>query len=78
MAALAGLGVIQRDRSGCPAGRWANCPAGDGSSQHFVETIEEAGMVEQDAAVEPLVIRKPVQVTHGRGDAGGVARAGRN
>jgi UDP-3-O-[3-hydroxymyristoyl] N-acetylglucosamine deacetylase/3-hydroxyacyl-[acyl-carrier-protein] dehydratase len=38
-------------------------PAGDGSSQPFVQAIQEAGVVEQDQKIEPLVIRKPIQVT---------------
>ena len=62
MAALAGLGVdnaIVR----VTGGNIGELPAGDGSSRPFVETIHEAGIVEQEEAVRPLIIRKPVQVT---------------
>ena len=63
MAALAGLGIdnaIVRV-SGGSAGE---LPAGDGSSQPFVDTIREAGVIDQDAVLAPLVIRKPVQVSY--------------
>lgn len=62
MAALAGLGVDNAvvRVSGGQAGE---LPGGDGSSQLFVDAIREAGVVEQDAATEPLIIRKPVQVS---------------
>jgi UDP-3-O-[3-hydroxymyristoyl] N-acetylglucosamine deacetylase/3-hydroxyacyl-[acyl-carrier-protein] dehydratase len=62
MAALAGLGIdnaIVR----VTGGTVGELPAGDGSSQPFVDTINEAGIVEQEEAVRPLIIRKPVQVT---------------
>ena len=37
-------------------------PGGDGSSRAFVQAMTEVGLVEQDAPVAPLVIRKPIQV----------------
>ncbi len=40
-------------------------PMGDGSSVDFVQVLHDAGVVEQDKEIEPLIIRKPVQVTHG-------------
>jgi len=61
MAALAGLGVDNAivKVSGSEVGE---LPGGDGSSQPFVEVIRDAGLVEQDQPVRPLVIRKPIQV----------------
>jgi UDP-3-O-[3-hydroxymyristoyl] N-acetylglucosamine deacetylase/3-hydroxyacyl-[acyl-carrier-protein] dehydratase len=64
MAALSGMGIdnaIVR-LSGGTAGE---IPGGDGSSKPFVDAIEDAGIVEQDAALEPLVIQKPIQVSSG-------------
>jgi UDP-3-O-acyl-N-acetylglucosamine deacetylase len=52
----------QRGRPGA-GGQVGELPGGDGSSKLFVDTIHEAGVVEQDAPTEPLVIRKPVQVS---------------
>ena len=50
MAALAGHGHRQRHRAKSPAARSANCPAATAAAGRFVEAIEEAGIVEQDAA----------------------------
>jgi UDP-3-O-[3-hydroxymyristoyl] N-acetylglucosamine deacetylase/3-hydroxyacyl-[acyl-carrier-protein] dehydratase len=64
MAALSGMGVdnaIVR----VVGGRVGELPAGDGSSRPFVELLEEAGIVEQNAPLNPLVIRKPEQVSNG-------------
>ena len=64
MAALSGMGVdnaIVR----VTGGTVGELPAGDGSSRPFVELLEEAGFVEQSAALNPLVIRKPEQVSIG-------------
>jgi UDP-3-O-[3-hydroxymyristoyl] N-acetylglucosamine deacetylase/3-hydroxyacyl-[acyl-carrier-protein] dehydratase len=64
MAALSGMGVdnaIVR----VAGGTVGELPAGDGSSRPFVELLEEAGFVEQPAALNPLVIRKPEQVSIG-------------
>ena len=36
-----------------------------GRSRPFVELLEEAGIVEQEALLNPLVIRKPEQVSIG-------------
>lgn len=64
MAALTGLGVINAqvrvnsERSG-------ELPMGDGSSQPFVDAIRSVGLVNQDIAVNPLIITKPVQVEFG-------------
>ena len=40
-------------------------PAGDGSSQPFVEMLMQAGIVELETPQNPLVIRKPEQVSIG-------------
>lgn len=62
LAALSGLGINNAivKLSGGVSGE---VPGGDGSSKLFVDAIEQAGIVEQDAPVQPLIIRKPVQVT---------------
>jgi UDP-3-O-[3-hydroxymyristoyl] N-acetylglucosamine deacetylase/3-hydroxyacyl-[acyl-carrier-protein] dehydratase len=62
MAALAGMGVDNAVVR-VTGGSIGELPAGDGSSRMFVEAIQEAGIVEQDAAQKPLIIRKPVQVS---------------
>jgi UDP-3-O-[3-hydroxymyristoyl] N-acetylglucosamine deacetylase/3-hydroxyacyl-[acyl-carrier-protein] dehydratase len=64
MAALVGMGVdnVVVKVSGGTAGE---VPGGDGSSQPFVEAIQEAGVIEQESDLRPLIIRKPLQVTAG-------------
>lgn len=64
MAALVGMGVDNAivKISGGMAGE---VPGGDGSSQVFVEAIQEAGLTEQSSELQPLIIRKPIQVTAG-------------
>lgn len=62
MAALAGLGIDNAIVK-VSGGAVGELPGGDGSSRPFVEAIQEAGVVEQDALTRPLIIRKPVQVT---------------
>ena len=62
MAALAGLGIDNAVVK-VTGGTVGELPAGDGSSRPFVEAIQQAGLVEQDAPTRPLIIRKPVQVT---------------
>src|SRR6476469_8683247 len=62
MAALSGLGIdnaVVRVSGGIVG----ELPGGDGSSRAFVEAIQEAGVVEQEARLEPLVIRKPIQIS---------------
>lgn len=61
MAALVGMGVDNAvvKVSGGTAGE---VPGGDGSSTAFVDAIKEAGIVEQDEELKPLIIRKPIQV----------------
>ncbi|WP_428939515.1 3-hydroxyacyl-ACP dehydratase FabZ [Fontivita pretiosa] len=66
LAALSGLGInnVVVKVSGGVSGE---VPGGDGSSKIFVDALTQAGIVEQDAPVEPLIIKKPIQV--GLGDA---------
>lgn len=64
MAALAGVGVHNAVVK-LTGGSSGELPSTDGSSQPFVRAIQEAGTVEQDAEVHPLIIRRPVQVTLG-------------
>ena len=64
LAALAGMGVdnvVVR----LAGGTTGELPAGDGSSKPFVDVIQDAGIVEQDEPVQPLVIKRPVQVNLG-------------
>jgi UDP-3-O-[3-hydroxymyristoyl] N-acetylglucosamine deacetylase/3-hydroxyacyl-[acyl-carrier-protein] dehydratase len=64
LAALTGLGVsnAQVKLSGSATGE---LPMGDGSSEPFVRALHDAGIEEQDADADPLVIRKPLQVSIG-------------
>ncbi|MFL6111048.1 MAG: UDP-3-O-acyl-N-acetylglucosamine deacetylase, partial [Catenulispora sp.] len=62
MAALAGMGVCNAVVR-VTGGHIGELPGGDGSSRPFVEAIQEAGIAEQDAPLDPLIIRKPIQVT---------------
>lgn len=66
LAALNGLGIDNATVK-ITGGLTGELPAGDGSSQPYVQAIQDAGVVELNSAVEPLVIRRPVQVQ--RGDA---------
>jgi UDP-3-O-[3-hydroxymyristoyl] N-acetylglucosamine deacetylase/3-hydroxyacyl-[acyl-carrier-protein] dehydratase len=61
LSACAGLGIdnIEIELTG------AELPAGDGSSLPFVEKINEAGIVAQDAARDPLVIEEMIRVVDG-------------
>jgi UDP-3-O-[3-hydroxymyristoyl] N-acetylglucosamine deacetylase/3-hydroxyacyl-[acyl-carrier-protein] dehydratase len=64
LAALSGLGIsnLVAKLSGGTSGE---VPGGDGSSTQFVEAIKQAGIAEQDAPVQPLIVKKPVQVSLG-------------
>jgi UDP-3-O-[3-hydroxymyristoyl] N-acetylglucosamine deacetylase / 3-hydroxyacyl-[acyl-carrier-protein] dehydratase len=64
LAALSGLG-IDNAVVRLSGGTVGEVPGGDGSSQAFVQMIQDAGIVEQAAEQCPLIIRKPVQVTLG-------------
>ncbi len=64
MAALSGMNIDNAIVK-VTGGRVGELPAGDGSSQPFVQMLLDAGICEQDAAQEPLIIRKPDQVTIG-------------
>ncbi len=62
MAALGGLGVDNAVVK-VTGGKIGELPAGDGSSEPFVKAIEEAGIAEQDALLDPLIIKKPEYVS---------------
>lgn len=62
LAALTGMGISNAVVK-VAGGEVGEIPGGDGSSRGFVDAIEEAGVVEQEEALAPLIIRKPVQVT---------------
>ena len=64
MAALSGMGIDNAVVK-ITGGQVGEVPAFDGSSKAFVDAIRDAGIKEQSANLEPLVITKPVQVTHG-------------
>ena len=64
LAALSGLGVNNAVVK-LAGGTTGEIPGGDGSSKIFTDLISEAGIAEQDAPVQPLVIKKPIQVTQG-------------
>ena len=61
LAALSGLG-ISNALVKLTGGASGEIPGGDGSSQIFVDAITQAGISEQDAPIEPLIIKKPIQV----------------
>lgn len=64
MAALAGIGVSNANvRVSSPT--TGELPMGDGSSRPFVDALLNAGIDEQDASVEPLIVKKPVTVEFG-------------
>jgi len=62
MAALAGLGIDNANVK-ISGGNAGELPGGDGSSQPFVRALQDAGITEQDAQLQPLVIKKPLQVS---------------
>ncbi len=62
MAALAGMGVDNAVVR-VSGGKVGELPGGDGSSAPFAQALQQAGVVEQEAQLEPLVITRPVQVT---------------
>ncbi|MEA2736272.1 MAG: hypothetical protein QOE14_2723, partial [Humisphaera sp.] len=64
MAALSGMGIDNATVK-ITGGQVGEVPAFDGSSMPFVDAIRDAGIKEQSADLEPLIITKPVQVMHG-------------
>ena len=64
MAALAGM-RINNAMVRIAGGVSGEVPGIDGSSQPFVQAIEEAGLTDQEAQVQPIIIRRPVQVSNG-------------
>lgn len=64
LAALSGMGINNAVVK-ISGGAVGEVPMGDGSSLPFVQAIEEAGIAEQSAEVQPLVITRPIQVSLG-------------
>jgi UDP-3-O-[3-hydroxymyristoyl] N-acetylglucosamine deacetylase/3-hydroxyacyl-[acyl-carrier-protein] dehydratase len=64
MAALAGVGVHNAVVR-IAGGNVGELPSADGSSQPYVQALQDAGPIEQDAPLQPIIIRKPVQVSFG-------------
>ena len=64
LAALSGMGISNATVT-LSGGMSGEIPGGDGSSKIFVDALTDAGVTEQDAPVQPLIIRKPVQVSIG-------------
>jgi UDP-3-O-[3-hydroxymyristoyl] N-acetylglucosamine deacetylase/3-hydroxyacyl-[acyl-carrier-protein] dehydratase len=64
MAALSGLGIDNAVVK-VAGGMVGEVPGGDGSSRPFVDAINSAGVREQEADKEPLIITKPIQVSVG-------------
>ena len=64
LAALSGMGIDNAVVK-VVGGRIGELPGVDGSSGPYVEALQRAGLVEQDADRRPLVITKPIQVSHG-------------
>src|SRR3954451_16852853 len=64
LAALTGMG-IDNAVVRVSAGTAGEVPGGDGSSKLFVEVIQDAGITEQEPHKDPLIIRKPIQVSIG-------------
>jgi len=64
MAALSGMGIDNAIVK-VSGGAVGEIPGGDGSSKPFVDAIRDAGVKEQDAEQEPLIIQKPIQVSLG-------------
>ncbi len=64
MAALAGTGVTNAVIR-ISGGITGELPGVDGSSKPFVDALQSAGIVDQDAVVDPIIIEKPVQVASG-------------
>jgi UDP-3-O-[3-hydroxymyristoyl] N-acetylglucosamine deacetylase/3-hydroxyacyl-[acyl-carrier-protein] dehydratase len=64
MAALAGMGVDNAIVK-ITGGTVGEVPGFDGSSRQFVEMIKSAGVAEQNVDANPLIITRPIQVSHG-------------
>ena len=65
MAALHGMGINNATLT-VSGGSTGEMPMGDGSAKIFCDAIENAGIVEQNLPIEPLVIRRPIHITDGR------------
>jgi len=61
LGALAGLGI---DNAIIEV-KGAELPAGDGSASMFVDAMSSAGIMEQNATRQPIVVREPITVRDG-------------
>jgi len=64
LAALTGLGVTNATVTVAET-TTGELPMGDGSGMDFVDVIANAGVVDQDAEIDPLIIKRPLQVALG-------------
>ncbi|MBC7784720.1 MAG: 3-hydroxyacyl-ACP dehydratase FabZ [Burkholderiales bacterium] len=64
LAALTGLGIDNATVT-IAGSATGEVPMGDGSSQDFIDILAHAGLVEQSERIEPMIIRKPLQVQMG-------------
>lgn len=64
LAALTGLGITNATVTVAET-TTGELPMGDGSGMDFTDVLATAGVVAQDAPIEPLIIKKPLQVTLG-------------
>jgi len=64
MAALAGM-QIDNAIVKVSGGKVGEVPGGDGSSQPFTQAIQQAGITQLDAAVQPLIIKTPIHLADG-------------
>jgi UDP-3-O-[3-hydroxymyristoyl] N-acetylglucosamine deacetylase/3-hydroxyacyl-[acyl-carrier-protein] dehydratase len=64
LAACAGLGIdnLNIEVYG------SELPSGDGSSQHFVDVLESAGFVEQQAQRQVIKVARPIHVSRGQAE----------
>ena len=62
MSALNGMGINNATVT-VRGGNSGEIPMGDGSAVVFCDAITDAGIIDQNVPVEPLVIRKPIQLT---------------
>jgi UDP-3-O-[3-hydroxymyristoyl] N-acetylglucosamine deacetylase/3-hydroxyacyl-[acyl-carrier-protein] dehydratase len=64
LAALTGMGIDNATIT-LSESTTGEIPMGDGSSVDFLDILSHAGTVEQDQTIEPMIIKKPMQVTFG-------------
>ncbi len=64
LAALTGLGIDNATVT-VSESNTGEIPMGDGSSVDFMQVLQGAGLTVQDREIDPLIIKKPLQVTFG-------------